>query len=115
MTALIPADLDLDHVRRTYASVLGDPRLGYPNLGTEERWAHVAGLLRGQLRMLVCVVEGEVGGLQGENLETAEYILTRAQDALTMSFREAREPENVQDLASLTRSLLSVHEFPRAG
>jgi hypothetical protein len=116
MTTLIPAVLDTAQIRRTYAAVLvmGVPCLSTPNLGDEEHRAHLAGLLRGQLQLLVQVVGGEVTEMQGETQLTAEHVLKRARDELEMDVREAREPNRLEDLARLTRCLLSLHGLPRA-
>lgn len=116
MTTLIPAVLDTAQIRRTYAAVLvmGVPRLGSPNLGGEEQRAHLAGLLRGQLQLLVDTLE-DVSKMEEENRLTAEHVLKRARAELEIDVREARKPNRLQDLATLTRCLLSLHGLPRTG
>jgi len=115
MTTLIPAVLDTAQIRRTYAAVLvmGVPRLGSPNLGGEEHRAHLAGLLRGQLQLLVEAL-GDVSTMEEENRLAAEHVLKRAHDELEIDLREARQPNRLHDLATLTRCLLSLHGLPRA-
>lgn len=116
MTALgspVTPAVDAARMRRTYRSVLGDPWIGLPPMGGEEQRAHVAGLLRGQLRVLLPGVEAKVGGMRGETQRTAEYVIGRVRGALAVSFAQAREPEQLLDLAQLSRALLALYEQRR--
>ncbi|MEU2426869.1 hypothetical protein ABZ619_38655 [Streptomyces sp. NPDC007851] len=104
-----PARFDAGQIRRTYCTVLGQPRVGLPDLGGEEHRAHLAGLLRGQLQQLLEEVGDDVTWMRGETRETADYVLGRGRSALAWSYRETREPDRLQDLAALTRALLTLH------
>jgi uncharacterized membrane protein YccC len=113
MTALVapvaPVRIDADLIRRTYSTVLGEARLGRPALESEEQRAHLAGLLRGQLRQLLQGIEGKVTGMHGETRKTTEHVITRVREALELSSAEARDHDHLYDLALLTRSLLILY------
>ncbi|MFF5020249.1 hypothetical protein [Streptomyces sp. NPDC001165] len=113
MTATVvpaaPVRINADLIQRTYSTVLGEPRIGRPDLGSEEQRAHLAGLLRGQLRQLLQGIEGKVPGMRGETRKTTEYVITRVREALKVAFAEARNPDHLFDLALLTRSLLTLY------
>ncbi|TVZ84852.1 hypothetical protein [Streptomyces sp. BK340] len=115
MTAAVASaasvQINVDLIRRTYSTVLGEPRIGRPDLGSDEQRAHLAGLLRGQLRVLVLNIEGQVTVLRGETRHTAMHVITRAREALAVGFADARDPEHLHDLATLTRSLLTLHDL----
>jgi hypothetical protein len=114
MTALgapaAPA-VDAARIRRTYGAVLGDPRIGVGLTGDEQR-AHLAGLLRGQLRLLLPVVEDRLPGMAGAfNRSAARYVLDEARTVLDVPVRGALPADAVFDLAVLSRSLLALHEY----
>ncbi|MFF1284336.1 hypothetical protein ACFVY4_26790 [Streptomyces sp. NPDC058299] len=93
-----------------YATVLGEQRIGPPTLDDEQR-AHIAGMLRGQVRFLVHDVQRGVAGLHGETRRTADYVMARAGEMLALPYTQAREPDQLFDLAVLARSLLTLHEL----
>ncbi|MGW4518793.1 hypothetical protein ACWEO4_44510 [Streptomyces sp. NPDC004393] len=103
--------IDAALFRRTYKAVLEESRIASSALGSEEQRAHLAGLLRGQLRVLVVTVNAQAAQLHGSTLATAEHVITRAGEALAMGTAEARAPEHVHDMAVLTRALLTLHEL----
>ncbi len=107
------ARIDAGRIRRTYTAVLGETRVGLPNLGSEEQRAHFAGLLRGQLQLLLGDLKGRTSGMSGETRHTAEYVARRACEALAVGLAEARDPYHLYDLAVLSRSLLTLHELTR--
>jgi hypothetical protein len=110
MTALGAPALDVVRIRRTYTAVLGDPRVGGPRLGEEQR-AHVAGLLRGQLRLMLPTVALRAFGIESAFNRSAAYLVVeQALAALDVPIRGASSAEYVYDLAVLSRSLLALHD-----
>lgn len=114
MTALgtpaAPA-VDAARIRRTYAAVLGEQRVGPPALSDEQR-AHFAGVLRGQMRLLVPAVEARLPGLAGTfNRSAARYVITEARATLAVPVCGTLPATAVFDLAVLSRSLLALHEY----
>ncbi|MFD0032563.1 DUF6415 family natural product biosynthesis protein [Streptomyces sp. NPDC127172] len=114
MTALgapAPPAVDAARIRRTYGAILGDPRIGAALTGDEQR-AHLAGLLRGQLRLLLPAVEDRMPGMAGAfNRNAARYVLDEARTVLDVPVRGALSADAVFDLAVLSRSLLVLHEY----
>ncbi|MEU6557837.1 hypothetical protein ABZ915_47730 [Streptomyces sp. NPDC046915] len=115
MTALgVPAalvQLDVDLIRRTYSTVLGEARLGRTYVRSEKQRAHLAGLLRGQLRLALRDMKGRVTQSVGETRRTAEHVIARADAALALDFAYARQPDHLHDLAVVARSLLTLHQM----
>ncbi|SEB31522.1 hypothetical protein SAMN04490357_0172 [Streptomyces misionensis] len=113
MTALgapVTPAVDADQVRRTYTAVLGAPG----TIGDEQR-AHLAGMLRGQLQLLVPVIEARLPGMAGRfNRSAAQHVLAEALAALATPIRGALPDESVFDLAVLVRSLLALYEYTAA-
>lgn len=105
--------IDADHIRRTYMTVLGEVRIGRPDLGSEEQRAHLAGILRGNLHLLLEELEGRTNEFHGETRATADHVASRARKALTAKDpAAARDPEQLHDMAILARSLLTLCELP---
>ncbi|MFE5037130.1 hypothetical protein [Streptomyces sp. NPDC056683] len=116
MTALgapvAPARVDVVRIRRTYTAVLGDPRIGGPLLGEEQR-AHLAGLIRGQMWLMLPAVEETVPAIANAfNRSAAELVLGKVRAALARPVLGASSPDDVFDLAILSRVLLNLHEYP---
>ncbi|MFD8263113.1 hypothetical protein ACFV19_30335 [Streptomyces griseoluteus] len=107
-----PVPLDADLVRRTYTGVLGESRIGAPPPGDEEQRAHVAGMLRGQVQVLLGVLVDDVARMRGENRATAEHVILKARCLLVVDLVRARTPDALLDLALIVRSLLALHELP---
>ncbi|MFE3638167.1 DUF6415 family natural product biosynthesis protein [Streptomyces sp. NPDC059168] len=104
--------IDADHIRRTYTRVLGEARIGRPELGSEDR-AHLAGILRGQLQLLLEELEERAGEFHGETRKTADHVAARAREApAVVDAAAARHPEQLHDMATLARSLLTLCELP---
>ncbi|MGW2748123.1 DUF6415 family natural product biosynthesis protein [Streptomyces sp. NPDC001450] len=104
------ARVDVDHIRRTYGSVLGDPRLGRPHL-TDEQRAHLAGLLRGHMWLLVPEAERRLPNMLGSfNRSAAQYVIAQARSALGAPIRGASSADQVYDLATLCRALLALYQ-----
>jgi hypothetical protein len=80
-------------------------------LDDEEERAHLAGLLRGQIQLLLPRVERSAADLHGETGQTADYAIAHAKQALTRSLVQARDPDELFDLALISRSLLTLHEL----
>jgi hypothetical protein len=116
MTATLGAPaapvVDSARIRRTYTSVLGDPRIGAPRLGEEQR-AHFAGLLRGHMWLLLPPVERLVPGMAGPfNRSAARHVITRARGVLAVPVLGASSADDLFDLATLSRALLTLYEQP---
>jgi hypothetical protein len=104
-----PARIDTALIRRTYAAVLGDPRIGAPHLAEEQR-AHLAGLLRGHMRLLLPTVEEQVPGIVSTfNRGAAQHVVDRVRAVLAVPVVGASSAEYVYDLATLSRVLLTLH------
>ncbi|MFF5407913.1 DUF6415 family natural product biosynthesis protein [Streptomyces misionensis] len=112
MTALgapVTPTADTDQVRRTYTEVLGEQAVG------DEQRAHLAGVLRGQLQLLVPVIEARLPNMEGTfNRSAARHVLAKATAALAVPVRGALPDEAVFDLAVLVRSLLALYEYTAA-
>ncbi|MEU9925132.1 hypothetical protein AB0H51_28255 [Streptomyces griseoluteus] len=103
--------LDADLIRRTFKGVLGESRVGTPPPAGEEQRAHTAGMLRGQVGVLLRVVGGDIDRMRGENRATAEYVMLQARCLLTYDPARSRTPDGLVDLALMARSLLTLHEI----
>ncbi|MFF7242126.1 hypothetical protein [Streptomyces collinus] len=106
--------IDATHFRRTYRTVIGETRIGRRDLNEEheERRAHLGGLLRGQLQLVLRDLEPRVPEMRQEFRATAIHVITRAQGALLLSAADARDPAHLYDMAVLVRSLLTLYQFP---
>ncbi|MFF9158276.1 DUF6415 family natural product biosynthesis protein [Streptomyces sp. NPDC014846] len=105
--------LDNDLIRRAFKTVLGESRVGPPDLGSEEQRAHLAGLLRGQLQLLLRGLQDRVAGMSPETRKTADHVAHRADEALDVPLDAARTWDHLYDLAGLCRALLTLHELAR--
>ncbi|MFF4442414.1 hypothetical protein [Streptomyces sp. NPDC001621] len=111
-SAAVPAArVDTDQVRRTVKAVLGERRIGRPDLGSMEQHAHVAGLLRGQLALLLAAVGAQAPQMGGVTLATAEHVIACTDDALRVETAKSRTPDHLHDMAILARALLTLHEL----
>ncbi|MEV6057582.1 hypothetical protein [Streptomyces sp. NPDC052107] len=99
------APVDAGLIRQSYNTVL----LATGHL-PQERRAHLAGLLRGHAALLLPEVEGQMPHMRGEWWHTAEHVVRRTHSALGVTVTESRRADRLDDLASLTRSLLTLHE-----
>lgn len=110
--ALAPAApvVDTDRVRHTYTAVLGDPRTGTPHLSDDEQRAYLAGLLRGQMQLLLPAIEARLPDLADFNRSAAQHVIAKTRAALDVPVRGAVSAETLHDLATLTRALLALHE-----
>jgi hypothetical protein len=115
-TPVRPEVVDAVRIRRTFAGVLGEPRiLGMPPQGDEERRAHTAGVLRGHLWVLLRVLDDDLPALHGATRATAEHVMLEARCLLTVRYAHARTPDGLLDLALMSRSLLALHELAPRG
>jgi hypothetical protein len=117
MTALgapvAPARVDATRIRRTYEAVLGDPRIGPPRLADEEQRAHFAGLLRGHMWLLLPPVERLLPGMAGTfNRSAARHVIARARGVLAVPVLGASSADDLFDLATLSRALLTLYAHP---
>ncbi|MEU1466098.1 hypothetical protein ABZ467_36835 [Streptomyces sp. NPDC005727] len=101
------AGISADYIRRTYEEVLGEARIGPPELGDEKR-ARLGASLLVQIRVLLAHLEVRVGELSGETGKTAEHVMSRTRDALTLGLARAQDPDQLHDVACLARSLLEM-------
>ncbi|WP_189718156.1 hypothetical protein [Streptomyces phaeofaciens] len=108
--ALAPAGVNANLIRRTCKTVLGEQRVGPPVLGEEQR-AHLAGVLRGQDRLVLEDVLARIPEMSGETRETALHVVRRVGGVLTVGYVEARDADGLLELAVLSRSLLSLYEL----
>ncbi|WP_433456631.1 hypothetical protein ACQPXS_47410 (plasmid) [Streptomyces sp. CA-142005] len=99
------APIDADLIRQSYNTVL----LATGHLPQEQR-ARLAGLLRGHAGLLLPEVEGQAPHMRGEWWHTAEHVVRRTHRALDVTVAESRRADRLDDLASLTRSLLMLHQ-----
>ncbi|MDI1455290.1 DUF6415 family natural product biosynthesis protein [Streptomyces sp. ATE26] len=105
--------IDADRIRRTYTTVLSETRISRPDLHSEEQRANLAGILRGQLRLLLEELEGRMDQYHGETRATAVHVASRTRAALTVEDpAAARDPEHLHDMAILARSLLTLCRLP---
>ncbi|MFJ5779749.1 hypothetical protein [Streptomyces sp. NPDC093094] len=100
--------MDTALIRRTYRTMLGESRVGRPDLGSQEQHAHLAGLLRGHLKLLLTALEGQAAVMSPETRRTAGLVVRRTGEALCLSIRTVRHPDHLHDLASLSRALLTL-------
>ncbi|MET8957112.1 DUF6415 family natural product biosynthesis protein [Streptomyces sp. NPDC004533] len=111
MTALAAPVVDAGRIRRTYGTALWDSR----PVGEESR-AHMAGLLRGHMRLLLPEVEKRVAEMSSTfNRSAGQHVIARAHDVLAAPVTGESSAEYVYDLATLTRVLLALHEHPQGG
>ncbi|MFE5406741.1 hypothetical protein ACWELO_25895 [Streptomyces sp. NPDC004596] len=112
----VPPSIDAGHLRRTYKTVIGETRIGRRDLNEEHEAhrAHLGGLLRGQLQLLLRDLEPRVPKMRQDLRATALHVVTRASGALSLSLTEARDPAHLYDMAVLVRSLLTLYQFPAA-
>ncbi|MFF7191443.1 DUF6415 family natural product biosynthesis protein [Streptomyces sp. NPDC008222] len=109
MTPLAAPAVDARLIRRTYGTALWDSR----PVGEESR-AHMAGLLRGHMRLLLPEDEKRVAAMPGTfNRSAGQHVIARAHDVLDVPVTGASSAEYVYDLATLTRVLLALHERPQ--
>ena len=101
------ARIDAVTICRTCETVLSS--LGVPS--ARER-ALLARLLRGHAGLLVAEVEGQVSRMRGEHRRTAEHVIARTRTALRAGVAVSRQADRLQDLTTLTRALLTLHERP---
>lgn len=107
-----PVHIDVARIRRTYQAVLGDPRIGPPHVADEEQRAHLAGLLRGYMWLLVPPVERLLPGMASTfNRSAARHVITRAHGVLEVTVRGSSSSGDIFELATLTRALLTLHEY----
>lgn len=113
MTALDApvAQAPVDRIRRTYQAVLGDPRIGPPHVADEEQRAHLAGLLRGHMYLLLPPVEHLMPGMTDFTRGAAQLVVTRAHDVLAAPVRGPSSAADLFNLATLSRALLTLHEY----
>ena len=110
LVALWGVCVDAVRMRRTYRAVLGDPRICPPYLADEEQRAHMAGLLRGHLWLLLPPVERLVPGMVGpSNQSAARHVITRARGVLAVPVRGASSAGDLLELATLSRALLTLY------
>ncbi|WP_369362620.1 DUF6415 family natural product biosynthesis protein [Streptomyces sp. CG4] len=113
MTALgtpaAPLRVDAARIRRTYEAVLLSPRLP----AGEEARAHLAGLLRGHMRLTLPGAEARLTDLPvGFDWETVEHVVDKARKVLERPVLGASSAEDVYDLATMSRALLTLRQFP---
>ncbi|MET9734749.1 hypothetical protein ABZZ79_30155 [Streptomyces sp. NPDC006458] len=101
--------LPQDLIRRTIRTVLGKLRLGRPDLGSEEQHAHLAGLLRGQMHLLLRDLD-RADGMSRKTCETADWVAGRAREALYAPLAGVWQPDRLHDLAVWSRALLILLE-----
>jgi hypothetical protein len=108
------ANLDTGRIRRTYKTVMGETRIGRRDLNgeSEEHRAHLGGLLRGHLGLLLADLEPRLPEMRQDLRPTAQHVITRANGALSLSMADARDPAHLYDMAVVVRSLITLYEFP---
>ncbi|MFI6358322.1 hypothetical protein ACIBJF_38235 [Streptomyces sp. NPDC050743] len=99
------APIDADLIPQSYNTVLR----ATGHLPQEQR-TRLAGLLRGRAGLLLSEVEGQMPHMRGEWWHTAEHVVRRTHSALGVTVAESRRADRLDDLASLTRSLLTLHQ-----